>query len=362
MNTGRRGHTVAINTIEEGLMNNNRKFPLPGSPEFDIVKSKVESGEDYKLIADSLSMTFKGFKDALRSYGLGRKSKEYEGVLPPTFKHLKSDTWEEHLRVIKDMDKLVAFHQRVPSELTIEIKTDSPIGLVNTSDWQLGQFGVDYDSFESDINFINSSPNLKCIIGGDGYQNIIQTSKIGSSHNQTPISVQKGLYVLTLKKLIDSILAIKTGNHNYWTAMAEGEDWDGELAKRLKLIYLKHYALIHLKVGEMVYPILTMHQSRFNSSFNLTHTCLQNQRMYFPQARIVVIEHHHQAAIEQYRYDGRECIAIRPGTYAVYDDFAQQYGFFGSHVANPVCVLFPDRDKLVGFKDMRDSVTYMNGL
>ena len=339
----------------------NRKFPLPGSPEFDIIKAKVESGEDYRVLAEGLGMTFKGFKDALRGYGLGRKSGAYEGVLPPTYKKLKSDTWEEHLRVIKDMDKLIAFHQRVPSEITIEIKTDKPIAIVNTSDWQLGQFGVDYDAFERDMNFIAENDNFKCIIGGDGYQNIIQTSKMGSSHNQTPISVQKGLFVLTLEKLADSIIAMKTGNHNYWTTVLSGEDWDAELARRLKLVYLKHYAVIHLKVGELVYPILTMHQARFNSSFNLTHPCRQNQRMYFPQARIVVVEHHHQASLESYMYNGKECIAIRPGTYAVWDDFAQQYGFFGSHVCNPTTVLYPHEDKLVGFKDMRDARTYLDG-
>ena len=84
--------------------------------------------------------------------------------------------------------------------------------------------------------------------------------------------------------------------------------------------------------------------------------------MYFPQARIVVVEHHHQAAVEQYRYAEKECVAIRPGTYAVYDDYAQQYGFFGSHVANPCCVLYPDRDKIVAFKDMRDASTFMEAL
>lgn len=341
---------------------NTRKFPLPGTPLYDQVKIRVENGDSYLEIADSLDMTFKGFKDALRGYGLGRKLKEYIGTLPPVYEPLEGESWEEHIRIIKDMDKLVAHHQRVPSEITIEIETDRPIGLVNTSDWQLGQFGVDYTAFESDMNFIVGNDNLKCIIGGDGYQNIIQTSKMGSSHNQTPISVQKALYVLTLKKLKDSILAIKTGNHNYWTAMAEGEDWDGELAKRLKLIYLKHYAVVHLKVGEMVYPILTMHMARFNSNFNLTHSCLQNQRMYFPQARIVVVEHHHQAALEQYRYAERECVAMRPGTYAVYDDYAQQYGYFGSHVCNPTVVLYPDRDKMIGFKDMRDAATYLKAV
>lgn len=339
-----------------------RKFPLPNTPEFDIIKSRVQSGEDYLLIAKDLGMTFKGFKDALRGYGLGRLAKPYSGILPPVYKPLKSESWEEHLRIIREMDTLIAYHMRTPSTLTIEIETNRPIGLVNTADWHLGQFGVDYLSFGNDMTFIEANPYLKCIIGGDGYQNIIQTSKMGSSHNQTPISVQKGLYVLTLKKLINNIIAIKTGNHNYWTTLAEGEDWDAELARRLKLIYLKHYALIHLKVGDMVYPILTMHQSRFNSSFNLTHTCLQNQRLYFPQARIVVIEHRHQAAIEQYRYDEKECIAIRPGTYAIYDDYAQQNGYFGSYVCNPTVVLYPNVDRIVGFKDMRDAAIYLDAV
>ncbi|MBU0990552.1 MAG: hypothetical protein KJ823_10215, partial [Proteobacteria bacterium] len=172
----------------------------------------------------------------------------------------------------------------MPTEITVEIKTELPIGLVKTADWHLGMFGVDYDSFERDVGTIIEEPGLFCDIGGDGYHNIIQPGKMGSSHDQTPISVQRGLFVLTLKRLIKNIKTIRTGNHNYWTALAEGEDWDGELAKRLKLVYLKHFAKIYWKVGNMIYPELALHKSRYNSSFNLTHNCKQNQRMYFPDA------------------------------------------------------------------------------
>ena len=70
----------------------------------------------------------------------------------------------------------------------------------------------------------------------------------------------------------------------------------------------------------------------------------------------------HIAEMNQYQYDGKECVAIRTGTYAVYDDYAQQGGFFGAHVSNPAVVMFPNEDKLVGFKDMRDAVTYVKGL
>ena len=339
-----------------------KKFPDEGTPLYEKVVARVEDGDKYNDIAESLSMTNKSFRDALYNHGIKRKPKAYQGELPPVYDFPKSASWEEHIKVMMDMDSLVAHHLRVPNEITIETETDKPVCVVATADWQLGQFGVDLEAFQRDMLTIRDTPFMRVNIGGDGYQNIIQTSKMGSSHNQTPISVQRGLYYLTLEMLQEHIDSIRTGNHNYWATLMTGEDWDGELAKRLSLIYLKHYAMIHYKVGEQVYPWLLLHQSRYNSSFNLTHNCKQNQRLHFPDARVVIAEHHHVGAIEQYRYNNRECVAIRPGTYAVYDDYAQQYGFFGSHVCNPAVVMYPDRDKLVGFKDMYDAKIFMEGI
>jgi hypothetical protein len=269
------------------------------------------------------------------------------------------------------MDAITEIHQKIPTELSIRIDTDKPIALVNSADWQLGQFGVDYDSFYKDIEFLCTEGVGKCkvSVGGDGYQNIIQPSKMGSSHNQIPICNQKGLYVLTNERLIDAgvLLAIGTGNHNYWTTLADGEDWDGELVRRFRvkqpnLIYTKHGAMIHLQVGEMVYPMWREHAGPYESSFNPTHGPRQSQRVHHPGARIIIREHKHVGEMLQYRYDGLECVAIRPGTYSVYDDFAQQWGFYGAHVCNPTVVLWPYEDRLVGFKDMRDAFIYLRGL
>ena len=339
-----------------------RKSPEPGTPLYDQIKARIEQGESYKSVAADLGMTYQSFKNSCCGYGIEKKQSNFEGVLPRAYDFPKSATWEEHIETMQNMDKLIAFHQRVPSKITIQIKTDSPVVRVVTADWHLGMFGVDYKSFRDDVDFIQNEPLLKVNIGGDGYHNIIEPAKVGSGHNQAPISVQKGLYVLTLEKLKDKIDTIRTGNHNYWTTLAEGEDWDREITRKIKLLYLKHFGVVYYKVGKMVYPWLMLHKSRYNSSFNLTHNCKQNQRMCFPQARVVVAEHQHIAAIEQYRYDEKECIAIRPGTYAVYDDYAQQNGYFGAHVCNPAVVMFPNEDKLVGFKDMRDAVTYVKGL
>ena len=278
------------------------------------------------------------------------------------FSQRKEATWADHIDVLQKLDKLVAYHHQTPLEIAIDIPTDKPIALCFTADWQLGQPGLDYDSFKRDVQTWRKTDGLWVCPGGDGYENIIQPSKVGSGHNQGPICVQKALYVLTLKELAHRIAFIGTGNHNYWTTLMDGEDWDAELAQRIKLIYTKHGARIYLKVGKITYPILRMHKGRFNSSFNLTHTCKQYQRVHFPESRIIVVEHQHVGAVEQYRYNEAECCAIRTGTYATYDDFALSNGFYGNHVCNPTVVLYPDRDHMVPFKTHQDALLYLKAV
>ena len=275
------------------------------------------------------------------------------------FKQRDQDGWAEHLETLERLDKLVGYHHQTPLEIYLEIPANKPIALCFTADWQLGQPGLDYVQFKYDVQTWKKTDGWWVAPGGDGYENIIQPGKVGSGHNQAPICVQKALYYLTLRELIDRIAFIGSGNHNYWTALMDGEDWDAELAQRLKVVYTKHAARVYLKVGKMTYNILRMHKGRFNSSFNLTHSAKQYQRTYFPESRIIVVEHQHVGVVEQYRYNEQECVAIRPGTYAVYDDYALQNGFYGNHVCNPTVVLYPDRDHIVPFKDQSDALTFL---
>ena len=99
-------------------------------------------------------------------------------------------TWTEQIEIFKSMDRLIALHEETPTEVIIPIETELPVCIVYFADWQLGQFGVDYDSFRRDVSIVKAEKGLFCEVGGDGYQNIIQPSKIGSSHNQIPIAPQ----------------------------------------------------------------------------------------------------------------------------------------------------------------------------
>ncbi len=280
---------------------------------------------------------------------------------PDLYREPYAPTLSDHLKAFRETDAIIDYHQRVPFEWVFPIESDLPVAVCFTADWQGGQHGVDYDQFEADHRTWLNTERFYVNVGGDCYQNIIQASKMGSSHNQQPISAQRGFYVSALKPLHDAkkLIAIGTGNHNYWTAMLSGEDWDMEFSRKLGIAYTKHAAIIHVKVGEQDYPILRLHKGRFNSGINLTNTCKQHQRIDFPKARVVVVEHHHQPVIETYYYNNIQCVAARPGTYAVYDDHALSEGFFGSRVANPTIVLYPHEDKIVPFLNQYDAITYL---
>ena len=333
-----------------------QKFPSKGSPEAQEFLRVWDSSDPQgkRALCGVFGASYSRAKHLVHDYRqVKRPEKPYVSERIP---------WAEQIEIFTNMDRLVEIHNKVPSEVTIEIDTATPIMITYFADWQIGEPGVDYESLKRDVCAVRDEEGVYCEVGGDGYQNLIQPSKIGSSHNQMPIAPQRGLFVMTLKELGNHLKVVRTGNHNYWSTLAVGEDWEKELCHRLKLLYMKHYGIVNWKVGDMTYTEVAMHKGRFNSSFNLTHSNKQHQRMDFPDARIMVIEHNHVADIEQYRYNNADCVAIRTGTYSVYSDFAQQNSYFGAHVCNPAVVLWPDRDHICGFKDMHDAIIYLRSL
>ena len=131
-----------------------RKFPEKGTPAFNRIVSQVQQGIPYNIIAESLDMTFAGLKNSLRDNGITRQRADFVGQLPPAYEFSKSATWEEHIQTMQAMDNLIAFHQRTPSEITIKIDGDLPVGRIVTADWHLGQYGTDYVSFKRDMEII----------------------------------------------------------------------------------------------------------------------------------------------------------------------------------------------------------------
>jgi hypothetical protein len=199
-------------------------------------------------------------------------------------------------------------------------------------------------------------------IGGDGCDNFIQPSKISFEMlNQQGIIRQQGLFIRTLEKLQNKVVAMGTGNHS-WEQQLTGIDRVSEVAKRLKIVYTDVGGLLKLKVGKVEYNIFRTHKYKSTSTVNLVHACKQCWRMGEYDADIIVIEHRHAAAFEPF-YGHKELkIGIRTGTYKIYDNYARANGFYGLKVENPTVILYPNEKKMIPFLDMFDAFEYLKGI
>lgn len=269
-------------------------------------------------------------------------------------------SYDTLMNMVKSQSEILNPFMYTPFVMSNEITTDVPIALTFTADWHLGE-GTDWNAFDADINTIRDTDGLFAYAGGDLKENIMQPSKMGSSFTQDRLVVQNALMFRTLEKIQSKIVALGSGNHD-WEKLLTGADTVASLARSLKVVYTDVGGLFKLKVGNQEYKIFRTHKYRFNSSLNLCHTAKQCWRFGEFDADIVVVEHQHQAAVEPFNGHGVERIAVRTGTYKIYDDYARKHGFYSLKVNNPTVILFPDKRKIIPFLHMDEALICLNAL
>ena len=271
--------------------------------------------------------------------------------------------YSEILEIMKNQNKALRKLAVNSSELKVNIDSKVPILVVFSADWHLGDIGTDYESFDKDMNTIRDTKNLYVYLGGDFFDNFIKfESMADGALNQEPILLQRHLTHEALKMIRSKILAIGTSCHMYWTKKQVGFDDIKEWAKGLKVLYTGHGGLLNLKVGQQVYTIFRRHKYRFNSQYSPLHSAKQLLRMGVTDAEVLVLEHWHVPGKEEFYWADKKRVALRPGTYKEYDEFALEHGFYGARKACPAVILFPDEHKILAFLDMYDAIECLNGL
>lgn len=272
--------------------------------------------------------------------------------------------YEELIDLAKEQSRL--FKAQIYPSLNVyaTIKTELPIALAISADWHLGSLGVDYVTFDKDIDTIVNTENLFVYVGGDGSENFMRVpgAPQQAGANQDALVVQRSLFIRTVEKLGHKLVALGSGNHGDWERVITGRDYLAELAKKLRIVYTQAGGMLHLTVGNTTYRIFRVHKARFSSTFNLTH-CVKRLWEFAPEDfDIGIAEHKHEADIEPFHRHGLERWAVRTGTYLVFDDFARRCGFFGSRAISPTIVLYPNERRIVGFLNIYEAITYLKGV
>lgn len=288
-------------------------------------------------------------------------SKKRPKIVPMIAEGNAETSYEELIENLKKQSSIVKKIINYNSIVSAKIETETPIALTFWSDFHLGSEGCDYESFDNDLKFIEETEGLFTFVGGDSIDGMILTD-MNAGLNQTPIMIQKRLIREVLKRVKNKIIALGTGNHNFWTQNVAGFDDLADLAKELNILYTGLGGMLKLTVGNITYDIFRTH--KYPGSLNANNLTLSVKNLWKNGTHdhdVGVIEHGHQSAIEEWTAHNKKRVAVRTGTYKILDLYALGKGFYGSQVKNPTIIFYPNIKKMVAFNDMYDSITYLRG-
>lgn len=260
------------------------------------------------------------------------------------------DIWEKAER--ESVDKIDKAKNQ--GRFSCEFPSDRVVAISFISDQHIAPgTPCDFKRMRSDAELVASTPDLYCVLNGDGVDNHLKHFAAVLSARSTP-NDQWNLYEHYLQILEDSILVVTQGNHCAWTAQIAGVDMVSRLARDKKLCYAPFEARMNVKHGAVDYKIALRHQYRLNSSFNQGHAVKQWQRLGDEEFDIGCIGHHHEACIEMFMYRAKECWGCRPGAYQITSAYAAQYGYNDAVPTCPSFLLFPDSRKIIGLPNVHD--------
>lgn len=295
-----------------------------------------------------------------RLAGLKDEPKDDEHV-PPIFEDLhlpELDIWEA-FNAIESTQEVVTKAAVGQHEARITVKTQEPIVVVPTSDWHLGSYATDHDSFQKHLRYVLSTPHLYLIDLGDNIDNFTQFKSAEAILGQAlPPKVQKLLLAKILKTLVDNgkLLARCWSNH---VEEFDERIFGGQNEAFNELCpYLRDDGRLFLKVGEVEYKFFVKHKFSGRSIYHVNHGNKRANRLDWPDADIVLSgDTHDGPEHDEYNYNGQPRLAMKASTFKTEDIRSRRY--YGKVVPGiQGIVLFPDEKKFVGFRRVEDAISF----
>lgn len=275
----------------------------------------------------------------------------------------EEELWAAYDQMYEVYDKLES--SWAVDEIDITVETDRPFGIVFMSDFHLGNAGTDTEQLRADIDLINSCPYLKAYIGGDGIDNFIIPG-LAHVHRDTSLvalPMQHALFRHIVLRLLESLLAVGTGNHDAWTKKLGGIDANLAMLKDVPVLHTREACYLNLTVGSgetaQRYTIYRKHRPSKNSQNDAIAGIKHAYRFGTRVFDVGVQEHHHTPDIGSFWGHNLQRFGVRTGSYKLKDAHAREWGFMEGKVGTPVVVFHPDRRLMVPFLDLSAAIDYL---
>src|SRR3990167_8841044 len=274
-------------------------------------------------------------------------------------------TVKEHLVYMRERQTRMERMSRTSEYAEVKIESETPVGIVLSSDWHIGSADTDYETFERHMDIVQNNPNLYLAAQSNTIDGYIwpggMWSELEHIEQQVEFAKQFG------KEWKDKLLAVVGSRCHDWTKERGGIS-PQELAflenTDRGMPFFTNGGLLTVKLNDIDYKIGMLHKSRFHSSLNVTNPNKRVLDLRWPSADVVSIAHHHVAAIEHaVRWEGedrREVVLVRTGTYKVDDGYSKSEGFGAGQIGGSMVVLDPKEKRIVPFLRIEDGNSYVN--
>lgn len=273
-------------------------------------------------------------------------------------------SFQEHIIWLRERQARMERTSRNSETAEIKIKSDTPIGIVLSSDWHIGSEATDYDTFERHMNIVKDEPNLYLAALSNTIDGYIWQGGIWSevAHIPEQVEIAKSF----AKEWKNKLVAVVGSRCHDWT-----KDKGGVSPQEIAFMenvdagmpFFQSGGLLTIDLNGLKYKIAMQHKSRFHSALNVTNANKRTLDLRYPSADVVAIAHHHVAAVEHVtRWEGedrRDVVLVRTGTYKIADGYSRSEGFGDGQMGSPVVVLDPKQKHIVPFLHLEDANSFI---
>ena len=272
-----------------------------------------------------------------------------------TFKKGKEDGFlEEAVQTEKKVQKLYENEMQVQKEIEFEPKEQHGwIGIIFSGDWHLEGLQTNIQGLYDMIDRLSKSKRIYLVFMGDGGDYFCGNLAYGQFDTVFSPKLARRIFWEFIKKVIKKIVAMVSGDHEWFAEVSADYNVVSEISRRLSLKYLGTGGDILLKRNGFEYKIHARHRYRFNSSYNLYHTNRQYLRFADSSPDIVAIAHNHVNGIAMEEFQNKERILLRTGTFKIADRYMQKKAYSPQKFVDRIPVVLLNLDH----KEMRHANT-----
>lgn len=268
----------------------------------------------------------------------------------------------KYLEAMRIMQKAYRKLDNKQVQTTIRLNEEKPFGVCYWGDWHDGGMGTDYEQLDDDTEKIKKTNGLYAMGSGDYKDNYISDSPKGGQFEQL---IQPGMQDLSVQKrmeyVAEKLLLLIRGCHDDWDKKSGDKDFVEHLCQLTNSINLWHGGEVTIKAGNQEYFWRCRHRYKYQSSLNKPNAMRRIMEIQGP-CDVAAEAHLHDPFIYDGHVMGEYRVLLRSGSYKMFDEYGQKLaGYKGKHGV-PLIIMFPDRKKIIPFRNLDDGIEVLNSL